>query len=186
MSEPQTAFNALVELATRSRRAAKGLPSQIDVQEQWSGIGFSLLGQVFVAPMGEVSELLELPSYTKLPGVQPWVMGVANVRGRLLPLFDMAVFFDAQLDGQRKRHRVLVLEFDGLYSGLVVDSAMGMQHFAAESYDRDTTELNEQLQNLVLGSYSQNLSPRNEHLGRWYVFSPKLLAQEPRFVNAAQ
>lgn len=186
MSEPQVAFNALVDLATRSRSAAKGLPSQIDVQQQWSGIGFSLLGQLFVAPMGEISELLEMPDYTQMPGVQPWVMGVANVRGRLLPLFDMAMFFGAHLDGQRKKHRVLVLEEDGLYSGLVVDAAMGMQHFAADSFDSDKTELNGQLQDLVVGSYNQNLSARSNSSNCWYVFSPKRLIEEPRFVNAAQ
>jgi twitching motility protein PilI len=55
LSESQAAFNTLLDLATRSRQAARGLPSQIDVQETWSGIGFSILGNWFVTPMGQIS-----------------------------------------------------------------------------------------------------------------------------------
>ena len=73
--------------------------------------------------MGEVAELLEMPTFTHLPSVQPWVLGVANVRGRLLPIFDLAQYFQGNLTGQRKRHRVLVLEYDEYYSGLCVDTA---------------------------------------------------------------
>ena len=186
MAEPQAAFNTLVELATRSRRSARGLPAQANVQQQWSGIGFTLMDQYFVSPMGEISELLELPSFTQLPGVQPWVMGVANVRGRLLPLFDMAMYFGGALDGQRKRHRVLVLEQDGLYSGLVVDSAMGMQHFVADSFNAGKEGLDPDLQSLVIGSYAQNLAADKDDDQRWFVFSPKKLAEDARFVNAAQ
>ena len=46
-----------------------------------------------IAPMGNVVEMLPVPEATPLPGVQPWVAGLANVRGRLLPLFDLEVFF---------------------------------------------------------------------------------------------
>ena len=38
-------------------------------------------GRLFVAPMGEVGEILHEPRYTLLPGVKSWVKGVANVRG---------------------------------------------------------------------------------------------------------
>jgi twitching motility protein PilI len=185
MAEPQTAFNVLVDLAQRSRRSAKSLPSTVKVQPQWSGIGFHLLGQHFVAPIGEVSELLELPSYTRLPGVQPWIMGVANVRGRLLPLLDLAAFFGGRLEGQRKRHRVLVLEIDELYTGLVVDTALGMQHFLADTFSAELAAVDNQLRDYLVGSYAKKASPAGEG-DRWYVFSPARLAEEPRFINAAQ
>jgi twitching motility protein PilI len=126
MSEPQAAFQALLTLAQRSRAAARGLPAQADIRPHWSGIGFSLMGSYFVAPIGEVSEMLEVPNHTHLPGVQPWVKGVANVRGRLLPLFDLAMFFGDRLGSSRKHRRVLILETETLYSGLIVDQVFGM------------------------------------------------------------
>lgn len=179
MSDAQTAFASLVDLAERSRSAARGLPAQLDVRPHWSGIGFLLMGQYYVVPLGEVSEMLEVPPFTHLPGVQPWVKGVANVRGRLLPVFDMAVFFGAQLTGGRKQRRVLILETESLYSGLMVDQVFGMQHFPTDEYQQESGPVDAVIQPYTSGSY--------EHAGqRWTVFRPALLAQDPRFINAAK
>lgn len=179
MSEPQAAFQALLDLAQRSRAAARGLPAQTDIRPHWSGIGFSLMGSNFVAPMGEVSEMLEVPSYTHLPGVQPWVKGVANVRGRLLPIFDMAAFFGDRLISGRKQRRVLILETENLYSGLMVDQVFGMQHFPMDEYSEEAGPIASNIMPFVTGSYL---------LGgqRWSLFRPGLLAEDPRFINAAR
>ncbi|TQV69634.1 chemotaxis protein CheW [Exilibacterium tricleocarpae] len=179
MAKQQAAFQALVELAHRSRRAAKGLPAQVDITPHWSGVGFSLLGMHFVSPMGVVSEMLEVPPYTRLPGVQPWVRGVANVRGRLLPLFDLAAFFGGRLQTHRKLRRVLILEAGGLYSGLIVDRVFGMQHFPVDTYTTDLSGINAELRSLVSGSYELDEQ-------RWWVLNPATLAENARFVNAAK
>jgi len=180
MSEPQAAFQALLSLAQRSRAAAHGLPAQADIRPLWSGIGFSLMGSYFVAPIGEVSEMLEVPNHTHLPGVQPWVKGVANVRGRLLPLFDLAMFFGERLVGSRKHRRVLILETETLYTGLIVDQVFGMQHFPMDEYTAKAgTAVASTILPFVTGSYPQG----NEH---WTLFRPALLADDPRFTNAAK
>jgi twitching motility protein PilI len=178
----QAAFQVLASLTTISRQSAKGLPAQEDVAPRWSGVGFSFLGFHFVTPIGQVAELLEVPPSTRLPGVHSWVVGLSNVRGRLLPLFDLSMFFGGKLAGLRKQHRVLVVETDKLYSGLLVDRAFGMQHFSADSFigagDVDEA-LPEVLQPYVQGAY-QDGAGRN-----WLVFDVAALIEEPRFVNAA-
>lgn len=179
MSEPQAAFEALLNLAERSREFARGLPAQTDIRPLWSGIGFSLMGTHFVAPIGEVSEMLEVPNYTHLPGVQPWVRGVANVRGRLLPLFDLAAFFGDRLSTGRKQRRVLILETETLYSGLMVDQVFGMQHFPMDEYSEESGAVAESIMPFVTGSYPSGGQ-------QWLLFRPALLAEDPRFVNAAK
>jgi len=179
MPQPQAAFSALLDLAQKSRAAAKGLPAQADIRPEWSGIGFSLMGSLFVAPIGEVSEMLEVPSFTHLPGVQPWVKGVANVRGRLLPIFDLAHFFGDHLLGSRKQRRVLILETETLYSGLMVDQVFGMQHFPMDEYTNQPGAIPANILPFVNGSYPQGEA-------RWTLFRPSLLAQDPRFNNAAK
>jgi len=179
MTDTQIAFQALVDLAQQSRHFAAGLPAQVDIKPHWSGIGFELMGQRFVAPMGEVSEMLEVPVSTRLPGVQPWVRGVANVRGRLLPLFDMGVFFGDQLTSKRKQHRVLILETEGLYSGLIVDRVFGMQHFPVDTFSATREERVGEVGGYVDGCYQVKGV-------EWGVFNPGKLAQEPTFLNAAK
>jgi twitching motility protein PilI len=171
-------FAVLNEYAERSRSNAKGLPAQVNITPHWSGIGFNLLGQRMVAPMGEIVEILKVPGYTRLPGVHPWVAGVANVRGRLLPLFDLEGFFGGHLSHHRQRQRVLILEMGELYSGLIVNEVYGMQHFPIDTFTQSIPMTVNPLSPYLSGSYVQMDM-------NWVVFSPYLLAKDPRFFNAA-
>ena len=175
------AFEALRDLANLSHASAKGLPQQARAVTRWSGIGFSLLGKNFITPMGEISEMMEVPDSTRLPGVKNWVIGLANVRGRLLPLFDLAQFFGGTIgSGQKKQRRVIVFEKNGLYSGLVVDKVTGMQHFVADTFSAEHgAELNKNVLPFLSGSY------RDDDGNYWSVFDMNKLSGEPSFVNAA-
>lgn len=179
MSDSANAFAILAELAAQTRAHAQGLPAQVDARPEWSGIGFSLMGHDFVAPIGEISEMLEVPHFTPLPGVQPWVKGIANVRGRLLPIFDLAQFFGERLLPGRKNRRILVLETPQLYAGLMVDSVSGMLHFPVDLYRPDQHQADAVFAPYITGSY--------RHDGRdWSLLRPALLAEDPRFIQAAR
>lgn len=181
MSGSVQAFNKLLEVAATARRTAKGLPAQLDIKPHWSGVGFNLFGQTFVAPMGEVTEMLELPPYTELPGVQGWVRGLANVRGRLLPLVDLAAFLGGKLEAPRRNRRVLVVESGETYTGLIVDGILGMQHFPVDSYVSEMAGVDYAAMVPYLQGSFQEESERG-----WMVFSPWLLVQDEKFFQVAQ
>lgn len=174
-----SAFRALAELAESSRETAQGLPSQETSAPRWSGVGFSLLGERFVSSMGHVSELLEVPDSTRMPGVQPWVIGLSNVRGRLLPLFDLSAFLGGTMTTPRKSQRVLVLETEVLYSGIVVENSFGMQHFSAEQFNEQVYGLPETVGGYTDGAYKDITGET------WPVFSLAKLAEDAKFINAA-
>ncbi|QXI28191.1 chemotaxis protein CheW [Pseudomonas vanderleydeniana] len=178
MAESQTAFALLLEIDQRCRALAADLPSQETRQDTWSGIGFRLGEQWYVAPMGEVAEVLHEPRYTLLPGVKPWVKGVANLRGRLLPLMDLCGFFGHELSVVRKQRRVLVLEYKDVFAGLLVDEVAGMQHFPQGSRQMHSVERPE----LVVAPFVQGCFERERN---WWVFSPFSLAQAPGFLDVA-
>lgn len=173
------AYQALVDLAQKSQKNAKELPAQVDALPRWSGIGFSLLGGRFVAPLGQVAEMIEVPVYTRLPGVRSWVVGLANVRGRLLPLFDMPEFFGSQAVVIRKQHRVLVVDFNDFFCGLIVDQAYGMQHFTSEGYSELKQDVPKVIKPLVRGSYTDAVGKS------WAVMNIPSLLKNPKFANAA-
>jgi twitching motility protein PilI len=175
-----SAFLALLNLAGECCPGAAGSGRDLDGEHQWRGVGFSLFGQRFVAPVNEVAELLEVPAVTRLPGVQPWVVGVSNVRGRLLPIFDLANFYDEGAGGARRNHRVLVVELDWIYAGLFVEHVYGMQQFSTEDYvaDNDESYYKQRLGDCLHGRY--------QHIdGQWQVYSPASLFKDPRFLSAA-
>jgi len=180
MSAQAAPFAVLTDIARRSRSMAAGLPEQEEAVELWNGIGFILAGERYVAPMGEVTEILHVPRFTHIPGVRPFLLGAANVRGRLLPLVDLANFFDIPRSSRNARERrVLVVEQGDVFSGLVVDTVLGMQYFAKDSFRASTNGVPENVQPFVNGGYE-----RNDEI--WKVFSAATLVEDERFLDVAQ
>ena len=177
MAKVSAAFLKLVDYAQRSESHAAGLPQEAEAAQTWSGVGFALGGVRFVAPMGEISEILGVPQYTQVPGVQTWVKGVANVRGRLLPVLDLISFFKMTVKHIKNR-RLLVVDHGEVYSGLIVDEVLGMQHFPVDSYTKDITGLVDAELPYVSGGYKKDGET-------WIVFSFFRLANDPKFMDVA-
>ncbi|SDU31751.1 twitching motility protein PilI [Pseudomonas pohangensis] len=175
MSDLQTPFQLLAGIDQRCRVYAAGLPSQQEVLQTWSGIGFRMGDRHFVAPMGEVSEVLHEPRFTLLPGVKSWVKGVANVRGRLLPVMDLCGFFGQDLTAIRKQRRLLLVDHQEIFAGLTVDEVFGMQHFPVETFSEQLPPLEAKIQPFIHGVF-QREQP-------WLVFSPHALVQHQDFIE---
>jgi twitching motility protein PilI len=181
MTESLTAFELLLQIDQRCRLLAADLPSQSTREDNWSGIGFRLGDHWYVAPMGEVSEVLHEPRFTQVPGVKPWVKGVANLRGRLLPIMDLGGFFFGkesghELSAARRQRRVLVVEHQEVFAGLMVDELFGLQHFAQDSLEPVDT-LNGPMATFIKGRFQREQA--------WQVFSPFALATSHGFMNIA-
>lgn len=180
MSEQAAPFAVLTDIARRSRSLAAGLPEQQEAVSLWNGIGFTLAGQKFVAPMGEVVEILHVPRYTHVPGVRPFLLGAANVRGRLLPIIDLAQFLSLPRSPRSNRdRRVLVVEKDDIFSGLVVDDVAGMQYFAVDSFQPSPGNIPKSVSPFVQGGYR-----RDDEI--WNVFSTFALVDDEHFLDVSQ
>ncbi|MFZ5724336.1 MAG: chemotaxis protein CheW [Pseudomonadota bacterium] len=179
MGDAASVYLKLVGLQRLCRERAAGMPQQADIVEYWSGIGFTMDGIRYVAPIPEVSEILHVPRYTRVPGVLGWMKGIANVRGRLLPIMDLIGYFNRKSSLQEKRRRLLVLDHGDLYSGLVVDDVMGMQHFPVDTYKSESGE-----RDPVIAPYTDGSYTRED--GAWIVFSLHRLAEDPRFMQVAR
>lgn len=170
-----TPFQLLLGLDERYRNRAAALPAQQENREVWSGIGFRIGDNYFVAPMNEVGEVLPEPRFTLLPGVKRWVRGLANVRGRLLPVMDLCGFLGLSLADNRKSRRVMVVEHQGLFAGLTVDEVLGMQHFEVESFEQAVGDIPDSVRPYVHGTFSRERD--------WVVFSPYILATDADFLD---
>lgn len=135
---PAPDMNAL-DLLRSIRQAtfdnAAPLPSKESTQAFWQGLGFQLGGIRLTAAMGDIVEILKLPKLTPLPVVKPWMLGVANVRGRLIPVVDLHDYFQLTPTLPRAQWRVLVVEQGDLVAGLLVEQSQGIQHFADDSFE---------------------------------------------------
>jgi twitching motility protein PilI len=133
-----------------------GLPMQLEIRNTWSGVGFRVDDIRLLTEIETVSEILSIPDYTRIPGAQPWVKGLANVRGTLIPIIDLRVLLNAGQVKQEKRTRMLVIKEDDAVAGFMVDEVYGMRHFFATDRQDDMPEAAEFIQPYILGSYQQD------------------------------
>ncbi len=117
-------------LEGRYRALGARLPDAAPPVPVWAGVLFRVRDRHFLAPLGQIAEVLELPGdMTAIAGTMPWVLGVANNRGTLLPIFDLAALTLGGMPTRRDSDRVLVVRQDELPCGLVVSEAIGIRHF---------------------------------------------------------
>ncbi|MGP1571536.1 MAG: chemotaxis protein CheW [Moraxella sp.] len=145
---------------------------------QWTGIAFEVAGQKLVAPMGEISEILALPDVVPIPLTKPWLMGVANVRGRLLPLVDFAKFLGLQSHERLKNRKVLVIDEEGIFSGILVDQVLGILQFSESHYQ--ARAINE---DSPFAPYNHGVFVKDNK--EWFVMMPSLLCASADYLNAA-
>jgi twitching motility protein PilI len=168
----------LKDIEESCRGCAVGLPRKAEVSNEWSGIAFRLDGNSLLVPMEQVVEILDFPVLSAVPLTQSWVRGIANIRGNLLPVIDLNGYLGNELSPVTDKTRVLVIDYEGLYSGLVVDEVMGLKHFLDEEYTEDEVEVDALLQPYIGYGYRQN-----EQI--WGVFSLFVLADSQHFLQAA-
>ncbi len=175
----QTPIELLRELESRVRSHAVGLPEQEEIIETWSGIGFRIGEHYFVSQMSEVVELFRVPAFTRLPNVKPWVLGVSNIRGRLIPIIDLSAFLLIESEKPLRSRRILVIEQNEQSDGLVVDSVEGMQYFNSETFVNSVPEiLPEQLKPYITGHFE-----KDDRV--WSRFSMKELINHELFEDVA-
>jgi len=173
-----TPLERLAHLQQLCLEHAHGLPQQEQTDEEWLGIGFRLGKLLLVAPLGEVAEILTPPGLSRVPRTKNWVFGIANVRGNLMPIMDLQGYLYDRPVALNRRSRILVVNHNGVYSGLVVDAVMGLRHFRDEQRCDELPGEDEHLHEYMLHGFKVGA----EH---WGVFSLHAVAQSPQFLKAA-
>ena len=168
----------LKEIEERCRSCSVEQPARTRTENEWSGISFRIGGNNLVTSLGEVVEILDVPELTVVPLTLPWVRGLANLRGNLLPVIDLNGYLNGTVARLSVKSRVLVIDYNGVYSGLVVDEVLGLRHFREEELTTDTSCVDAYLQPYCSQGYR-----RGEQT--WVIFSMYALADNPQFLQAA-
>ena len=81
-------------------------------------IVFRLGADRFAVPVDDIAVILEVPAISPVPGTPAWVLGVANHRGDLLPVVDLAALLGLEQARPRSGAYLLVAVVDGVPTGV--------------------------------------------------------------------
>ena len=172
-------FELLREIDRRARAAAQGQPESIAAGAEWVGIAFRLGGEAFLLAREETREVLSYPaSVTRVPGARPWIRGLSNVRGQLLPVIDLRAFLSAGATSITRSSRVLLANHREIPAGLVVDEVMGFRRFYESEFSADLPPTLLRCERYLAGAFRRGAEV-------WPVFSVRALLESPQFMQAA-
>jgi len=97
---------------------------------------FALGDENFAIPVTHVQEVVEFGQVTKVPHAPPYMMGIINLRGRVLPLLDTRLKLGLPSSDITSKTRVMVLDLQldekNIQLGVLVDVAREVIEFGAD------------------------------------------------------
>jgi twitching motility protein PilI len=171
-------FELLQEMELRSRAAHAGQGSGA-MPSEWVGVGFRLGEEQFLAQREQVREVLMLPeSMTRVPGSKRWLLGIANLRGHLLPLVDLKLMLGSGRTTLRRTTRVISVNHREVPAGLVVDEVLGFRRFTEQEYTDEAPETIVRCDRFLAGAYQRGEDS-------WPIFNLFDLVESNAFLQAS-
>jgi len=90
-----------------------------------SVVEFLLSPERFAIEEKYVSEVLSLKEITPIPGTPAFVMGVINLRGRIVSIINLKTLFNLKERGLTELNKVIILNDEKTEFGIVSDSISG-------------------------------------------------------------
>ena len=104
-------------------------------------------GQVVVVHLGaeaygiaieNIHTVIVLQEITRAPQTPPWVRGLMNLRGQVLPVIDLRKRFELANAEDGPKTRVVIVNADGVSAGLVVDEVSEVLTLTADQLEAPT------------------------------------------------
>lgn len=102
------------------------------MQEEIRVSVIKIAGQLFGIEIKFIREVLPMPKITRLPNVEPQFYGVFNLRGRIVPLIDIALVLGQKAQELKPDFFVAVCEVNGRNAGLLTEKVLEMRTLESE------------------------------------------------------
>jgi purine-binding chemotaxis protein CheW len=102
-------------------------------------VEFLLAQQHYAVETRHVREVQQVTNITPIPCTPLFVLGVINVRGRILSVIDLATFFDLPHTPSAESGVVMVLGAEDMEVGVRVDELLGTRLVAEDDLSAATT-----------------------------------------------
>jgi len=169
----------LAELERRGRAVTASPESQPAAGQEWVGVAMRMAGESYLIAREEVREVLGVPTpLTRVPGARAWILGLANVRGQLLPIIDLRQFLGGGATPSSRNTRIVVANHRDVPAGLLVDEVLGFRRFADQDFGADRPTTIVPCTRYLAGSFRQEGEA-------WPVLDLRALLEDPTFINGA-
>ncbi|MFX3618481.1 MAG: chemotaxis protein CheW [Sporolactobacillus sp.] len=97
---------------------------------------FTLDNETYGVPIDQVLSIERIQSVTRVPNAAPFVEGVMNLRGLVIPVINVRRRFLMQPSELTKESRIIIVEVDSVQVGLLVDAAKEVLDLETDKIER--------------------------------------------------
>ncbi|MDH4191336.1 MAG: chemotaxis protein CheW [Betaproteobacteria bacterium] len=98
-------------LIRSERKAVQGAQEEALAQGQ-QYLTFTVAAEVFAIPISTIKEIIEYRKPTDVPMMPPYMRGIINLRGRVVPVIDLSVRFGRDASEVSRRTCFVILEVE--------------------------------------------------------------------------
>jgi twitching motility protein PilI len=139
-----------------------------------SRLGVTVGPKKLLINLSDVTEVLPVPPVQLVPLTQPWFLGVANVRGNLYNITDLAQFMGMPPTPKSASNRIVLINSElTTQVALVIGSLVGLR--SVEAMKKNATKNKDAL----LGKYSFEDNDKNE----WFELDVETLVKDKVFIQ---
>jgi len=103
--------------------AAAAVRAEGDASDETQLVSFELAGQEYALPIEHVQEIVQVPEVvSELPNAERHLIGVINLRDRLLPLVSLRTLFGLPAAPLGEQNRIVVVSLGAASVGIVTDT----------------------------------------------------------------
>ena len=121
MDKERTILKARAKALAREEKDKEALEESIELVE------FLLAYERYGVETCYVREVYPLKELTPLPCTPPFVLGIINVRGRIVSVIDIKKFFDLPEKGLTDLNKVIILHDSEMEFGVLADVVLGVR-----------------------------------------------------------
>jgi twitching motility protein PilI len=123
--------NRGVSLQEFQQALSKRIGAAATVVQKDLRLGIRVGSQDWLLALPDAGEVIPVPAVTPVPRTKPWMLGLANVRGRLHAVTDLAAFFGEEPPPVDPRSRLLLVgQRHGSNAAILVGRVLGLKSIA--------------------------------------------------------
>ncbi len=98
-------------------------------------VSFQVGAEEFGLDILKVQEIIRIQELTRVPNLPPFVEGVINLRGKVIPVIGLRHCFGLERRETDKQTRIVVVDVGGTVLGFIVDSVSEVLRVPAETVE---------------------------------------------------
>lgn len=106
------------------------------IRQEVQAVGFYIGEDEYALYIHKVREIYPMTDIRKIPKAPPFVEGVINLRGFIIPIIDLRKRFDMAPNESKNTAKILIVELEKNQVGMIVDNVSEVMRFYVDEIEK--------------------------------------------------